>query len=927
MPSRVNNPSADTEVVGVFGVGEGGTAGTTPQEALENLNAVPRATIGLPGGAIPLNGSGLIDEQYIGQISSTELSIDGPKKVVVNDTAIFYITTYDEFKTYTAEAVNGSVRVENGIIYYTAPDTPGMYSFKINGRQIEIEAVAYLVQRPRIVSPQHESSSLFTDITIVSSPFISPNTTEVHESSDWEISKFEDFREIYKSYYGSANKTSWTATELEDDQQYYVRVRHHGSTGVSLWSETVAFYSESHGYIVTPTITAEKNLGGLTPPYFSVSGSEFTTVIYTDSHVSTDWRIATDPEMENLVVDQVANDEEKRNAKFSLDPSTVYYISARYRGTEKVSQWSEPISITTMPKPDVNFYIQAGGGAGAPSATVGYPGGGGGAGGLYEIYGANIKFGEVIKLAIGYGGLNQTTGIQAGVAPLKFTRTSGSGSVSIEKEITTITIKGRGGSGSSYSSGGQPYIAPTYKWGNRTLTSPAGGTGYETQFTTANCGVVYSRNGGPAAPDPSGPYYPSGWQSYKLTDPESIYPKPTSAGQTTTTVEYYSPTTQSPDSVVPASCGAISWRWTFAWGNVSYTAVIDNPGQPYIPPSTTYTTGDSTTFTINGQTYTFPGGYGGAATEQTYTITLPGTAAMSGSYSVGSGGMIEVTHSGYTPQEVQVGETVGGTSYVESKSLGRISAYGGYPGSSSGTGGNYGHVTLGDGSAFNLYTNRASIPPNTGGLGGYPPLLTRLNGSLGSGIAGGVNANGTNAPVTTYGAGGGGAGSPTVAGTIYYGGKGAPGAIVIEYHSDYGNIFETNSQYSKTVVSGKNRYTFTSDGDVRIFPSKEDLDIKTPKLESHIVIAKGDKFDAVFTTSFFKLKSSLTNQEHQKTEYQVSLDSDFSTVLYSGSVASNETEFSVLNLNFMTNYYVRVRHVTDKGQSRWSEVMSINGLV
>lgn len=50
------------------------------------------------------------------------------------------------------------------------------------------------------------------------------------------------------------------------------------------------------------------------------------------------------------------------------------------------------------------------------------------------------------------------------------------------------------------------------------------------------------------------------------------------------------------------------------------------------------TTGANSTFTINGTTYTFPGGVGGAATQQTQNITLPGNSALTATYSVAAGG-------------------------------------------------------------------------------------------------------------------------------------------------------------------------------------------------------------------------------------------------------------------------------------------------
>jgi len=75
-------------------------------------------------------------------------------------------------------------------------------------------------------------------------------------------------------------------------------------------------------------------------------------------------------------------------------------------------------------------------------------------------------------------------------------------------------------------------------------------------------------------------------------------------------------------------------------GNASYPSGLPvyNPGQAYAAAYNSYTTGAATTLTMNGQTYTFPGGYGGEAAQSTQTAALPGTSTVNTTYSVASGG-------------------------------------------------------------------------------------------------------------------------------------------------------------------------------------------------------------------------------------------------------------------------------------------------
>ncbi len=72
------------------------------------------------------------------------------------------------------------------------------------------------------------------------------------------------------------------------------------------------------------------------------------------------------------------------------------------------------------------------------------------------------------------------------------------------------------------------------------------------------------------------------------------------------------------------------------------TLTLSDPGQPYIAPSTTYTTGSSTTVTINGNTYTFAGGYGGAATPSSNTIYFNAGDAFGNSVAISNGGLYAV---------------------------------------------------------------------------------------------------------------------------------------------------------------------------------------------------------------------------------------------------------------------------------------------
>ena len=68
-----------------------------------------------------------------------------------------------------------------------------------------------------------------------------------------------------------------------------------------------------------------------------------------------------------------------------------------------------------------------------------------------------------------------------------------------------------------------------------------------------------------------------------------------------------------------------------------------NPGQPYIAPSTTYSTGPSTTVTINTRVFTFVGGYGGEATPTTQYFYVNTDDALGKSVAISKDGLTVIT--------------------------------------------------------------------------------------------------------------------------------------------------------------------------------------------------------------------------------------------------------------------------------------------
>jgi len=116
-------------------------------------------------------------------------------------------------------------------------------------------------------------------------------------------------------------------------------------------------------------------------------------------------------------------------------------------------------------------------------------------------------------------------------------------------------------------------------------------------------------------------------------------------GPATTTTKYISLTTTVSPTYVNSSTENGSYNVeavaaVAGQGNASYPSGLPvyNAGQAYVAAYNSYTTGAATTLTMNGQTYTFAGGYGGEATQSTQTAALPGTSSVNATYSVAAGG-------------------------------------------------------------------------------------------------------------------------------------------------------------------------------------------------------------------------------------------------------------------------------------------------
>ena len=132
---------------------------------------------------------------------------------------------------------------------------------------------------------------------------------------------------------------------------YYIRVRHYDIFDTySEWSNTVSFTTPStFSFITTPSITSPTT-GAIDQSSAVIVTSDAFVVTPggADTHISSDWQIATDAGFSNIIDSSIADTSNKTSYTVSgLSTSTTYYVRVRYNGNTLTSEYSSAISFTT----------------------------------------------------------------------------------------------------------------------------------------------------------------------------------------------------------------------------------------------------------------------------------------------------------------------------------------------------------------------------------------------------------------------------------------------------------------------------------------------------------------------------------------------------------------------------------------------------
>ena len=121
------------------------------------------------------------------------------------------------------------------------------------------------VNAPIIISPTSGASNQENNLTLTSSPFSGFGPVGSHLTSDWEVYTEADLVTLIASSTASvANLTTFDLTGLINGEDYFARVKHSSTTGLtSPWSNLSSFNIKNVPTVIAPAITMSSEITNL----------------------------------------------------------------------------------------------------------------------------------------------------------------------------------------------------------------------------------------------------------------------------------------------------------------------------------------------------------------------------------------------------------------------------------------------------------------------------------------------------------------------------------------------------------------------------------------------------------------------------------------------------------------------------------------
>jgi hypothetical protein len=175
-------------------------------------------------------------------------------------------------------------------------------------------------------------------ISIQGEFFLTPAQETIYTITDFDIFK------IYNIQFSSG---TWT---VEKDKIYYKAPTSLGQQTLTVNDRVLNITVQAAGPS-KPAIYQPYNNSFIIDSSYTIKSTAFKSVGSTDSHISTDWQVATDSGFENIIA---SGTEDVINlVTFPLQglTNTLHYARVRYRSSSGAyTQWSDPVTFTpSMP--------------------------------------------------------------------------------------------------------------------------------------------------------------------------------------------------------------------------------------------------------------------------------------------------------------------------------------------------------------------------------------------------------------------------------------------------------------------------------------------------------------------------------------------------------------------------------------------------
>ena len=216
----------------------GGTGGVTAEEAIANLGAISKTLTGNANGCASLGSNHKIPNSQLGFVPEDEMpSLNGPAICYTHLTAHYAITNFDSLTPYIISAKYGEVTLVNDSITYYYEGLPCTDVITVNGIPHNISVVASRINKPEILSPLNNASTVFLYPLLAMSDITFTGAEDTIIETEWELSANSDFSVLIE-----LNSELNVLQPLHEGDTYYARVRVSGELlGWSEWSDVSTF--------------------------------------------------------------------------------------------------------------------------------------------------------------------------------------------------------------------------------------------------------------------------------------------------------------------------------------------------------------------------------------------------------------------------------------------------------------------------------------------------------------------------------------------------------------------------------------------------------------------------------------------------------------------------------------------------------------